>query len=164
MKHIIMIWFFTITVTVIILDQITKTLAVTYLKDPGSITLIPDWFKLTYTENTGIAFGVDPGSRMLLVGGTAAILGGILLYVLFSKNRSPGFLSAFGLILGGGAGNLIDRASTGRVIDFLHLDLYNGYIFNTWMSLWPVFNLADSAITIGACMLLIWHNSIFSDS
>lgn len=159
-----MIWFITITVTVIILDQITKILAISYLKEPGSITIIPDWFKLTYTENTGIAFGVDPGSRMLLVGGTAAILAGILIYVLLSKNRTPGFLTAFALILGGGAGNLLDRATSGRVTDFLHLDLYNGYIFNTWMSLWPVFNIADSAITIGAFMLLLWHNSIFSDS
>ncbi|ARM30550.1 signal peptidase II [Prosthecochloris sp. HL-130-GSB] len=159
-----MIRFFLLAATVIILDRITKLAASTLLREHGSITIIPDWFKFTYIENPGIAFGVDPGSRLLLIGGTVLILLAILIFVLRSSKRNPAFLLSLGLIFGGGTGNLFDRIAYGKVIDFLHLDLYNGYIFNTWVSLWPVFNLADTAITIGAVILLIWHNSIFSDS
>lgn len=153
--------FFLIATGVILIDQLTKQVAASYLREHGSITIIADWFKFTYTENTGIAFGVDPGSRIILIGGTALILAAILGYVLWSSNRSPLFLSAFSLIFGGGIGNLIDRIAYGSVIDFLHLDLYNGYILDRWVSLWPVFNLADSAITIGAVLLVVFYKQIF---
>jgi len=66
------------------------------------------------------------------------------------------------LILGGGIGNGIDRILFGRVVDFIHVDIYQGYLFGSWVSLWPVFNIADSAITIGACVLVIWYNRIFT--
>lgn len=152
--------FFLCAALVVVLDQITKQLAIRHL-GTESVILIPDWLKLTYTENTGIAFGVSLGSQTFLVVITALILAALLLYVLLSKNRNPGFLLTFGLILGGGIGNLIDRATVGRVVDFIHLDLYQGYLFGSWLSLWPVFNIADSAITVGACCLLIFYNRVF---
>lgn len=158
-----MLLFFLVTGLVIALDQFTKQLAINSLmQNENSLVLIADWLKLTYTENTGIAFGISLGSHSLLIAITALILAALLLYVVFSKNRTPVFLVTFGLILGGGIGNLIDRVAFGRVVDFIHVDIYQGYLFGSWMSFWPVFNIADSAITVGACILLIWHNKIFS--
>ncbi len=158
-----MLLFFSCAALVVVLDQFTKQLAITYLKQNAeSLTLIADWLKLTYTENTGIAFGISLGSHTLLIVITALIITALLLYVLFSKNRKPGFLLTFGFILGGGIGNLIDRVAFGKVVDFIHVDIYQGYLFGSWMSLWPVFNIADSAITIGACVLLIFYNRLFN--
>lgn len=158
-----MLLFFLVTGLVVALDQFTKQLAINSLmQNEKSLVLIADWLKLTYTENTGIAFGISLGSHSLLIAITALILAALLLYVVFSKNRTPVFLVTFGLILGGGVGNLIDRVAFGRVVDFIHVDIYQGYLFGSWMSLWPVFNIADSAITVGACILLIWHNKILS--
>lgn len=160
-----MLLFFSCAALVVVLDQFTKQLAITYLKqNTESLTLIGDWLKLTYTENTGIAFGVSLGSHTLLIVITALILTVLLLYVLFSKNRKSGFFLTFGLILGGGIGNLIDRVAFGKVVDFIHVDIYQGYLFGSWMSLWPVFNIADSAITTGACILLIFYNRIFNSN
>ena len=158
-----MLLFFLVTGLVVALDQFTKQLAINSLmQNEKSLVLIADWLKLTYTENTGIAFGISLGSHSLLIAITVLILAALLLYVVFSKNRTPVFLVTFGLILGGGVGNLIDRVAFGRVVDFIHVDIYQGYLLGSWMSLWPVFNIADSAITVGACILLIWHNKILS--
>ncbi|WP_294345338.1 signal peptidase II [Prosthecochloris sp.] len=158
-----MLLFFLIAILVVALDQFTKKLAVDYLmQNEGSITLIANWLKLTYTENSGIAFGVSLGSQAVLITITTLILAALLVYVVLSKNRKPSFFVTFGLILGGGIGNLIDRATVGRVVDFIHVDIYQGYLFGSWVSLWPVFNIADSAITIGACLLLFLYNRIFN--
>ncbi len=158
-----MLLLFIVASLVVLLDQFTKQLAVNHLmQNEKSIVLIADWLKLTYTENSGIAFGVSLGSRTALIIITALILVALLLYVVLSKNRKPSFLITFGLILGGGIGNLIDRATIGRVVDFIHVDIYQGYLFGSWVSLWPVFNVADSAITVGACVLLIFYNRIFN--
>ena len=154
--------FFTLILLVITLDQWTKKLAVTFLRDGvQSITIIPDFFSLTYAENRGVAFGLEfapPAVLLLLTGLITAI---VLFYVIRSKNRTPLFLLPFALITGGGIGNMIDRMTLGRVVDFIYFDLYHGHVFGTWVSLWPVFNIADSSITIGACMLILFHNKLF---
>lgn len=163
LTHSAMLLFLFVTILVVTVDQFTKQLAINYLMpNESSVILIGNWLKLTYTENTGIAFGVSLGSQALLIIITTLILAALLLYVVFSKKRQPAFLVTFGLILGGGIGNLIDRATVGRVVDFIHVDIYQGYLFGSWVSLWPVFNVADSAITIGACVLLALHNRIFN--
>ncbi len=154
--------FFLTAFLVVLLDRFTKQLAFDHLRvREESIALLADWLKLTYTENTGIAFGISLGSQQLLVAVTALILVVLFLYVVFSKNRQPLFLFTFGLIMGGGVGNLVDRAIFGKVVDFLHVDIYQGYLFGSWVSLWPVFNIADSAITIGVCILLLFYHRIF---
>jgi len=157
-------WFFTFASAVVLLDQFTKKLAVLFLRDRGTVTIIPDWLKLTYAENNGIAFGVEFASQaiMILLVGSISLM--IALYVLKSGNRKTLFLLPFSLIFGGGIGNLIDRLTVGRVIDFIHFDLYQGTIMGSWVSLWPIFNVADSAITIGACMLILLHNRIFPET
>ena len=147
--------FFTLVILIISADQLTKKLAVRFLRDGArSITIIPDLFSLTYAENKGVAFGVEfaPPAVLLLL--TALITTIVLLYVIRSKKRTTLFLFPFALIVGGAVGNMIDRVSIGRVVDFIYFDLYHGNIFGFYLSLWPIFNIADSAITIGACMLM----------
>ncbi len=154
--------FYLLAVLFALLDRLTKILAIRYLHDLNhSIVIVPDWLKLTYAENLGIAFSVKflpPGGLLLL---TLAISAGVIWFVLQSKNRSPLFITAFALILGGGVGNLIDRIMLGHVVDFIHFDLYQGMIFGRYFSLWPIFNVADSCICIGACLLILFHDRIF---
>jgi signal peptidase II len=155
--------FYLIAVLAAILDRITKILAIRFLRDTGNtIVIVPDWLKLTYAENLGIAFGVRalPPAGLLLL--TLAISAGVIWYVHTSKNRSPLFITAFALILGGGVGNLIDRIMLGHVVDFIYFDLYHGTILGVSLDLWPIFNVADSCITIGACMLLLFHDKLLS--
>jgi len=156
-------WFFTLASIVVLLDQFTKKLAVMFLRERGSITIIPDWLKLTYAENRGIAFGLEfaPQLVMILIVGAISLL--VVLYVLRSSRRSTLFLLPFSLIFGGGIGNLIDRITIGWVIDFIHVDLYQGFVMGSWVSLWPIFNIADSAISIGACILVFMHKQIFPE-
>ena len=94
--------FFTLIVLVITADQLTKKLAIRFLRDGAqSITVIPDIFSLTYAENKGVAFGVEfaPPAVLLLL--TALITAIVLLYVIRSKNRTTLFLLPFALIVGG---------------------------------------------------------------
>jgi len=157
-------WFFTLILLVVTVDQLTKKLAIRVLRDAAqSITIIPDLLSLTYTENKGVAFGMEfaPAGMLLLLTGVITII--VLVYVILSKNRTTLFLVPFALIVGGGIGNMIDRVILGRVVDFIYFDLYHGKIFGTYISLWPIFNVADSAISIGACMLILFHNRIFPE-
>ena len=157
-------WFFPLILLVVTVDQLTKKLAIRVLRDAGqSITIIPDLLSLTYTENKGVAFGMEfaPAGMLLLLTGLITII--VLVYVILSKNRTTLFLVPFALIVGGGIGNMIDRVILGRVVDFIYFDLYHGKIFGTCVSLWPIFNVADSAISIGACMLILFHNRIFPE-
>ncbi len=157
-------WFFPLILLVVTVDQLTKKLAIRVLRDAAqSITIIPDLLSLTYTENKGVAFGMEfaPAGMLLLLTGLITII--VLVYVILSKNRTTLFLVPFALIVGGGIGNMIDRVILGRVVDFIYFDLYHGKIFGTYLSLWPIFNVADSAISIGACMLILFHNRIFPE-
>ncbi|NTU92538.1 MAG: signal peptidase II [Chlorobiaceae bacterium] len=155
--------FYLLAVLFALIDRVTKILAINYLRDMNqSMILVHDWLKLTYAENLGIAFGVrflPPQSLLLL---TFAISAGVIVYVSRSKNRNPLFITAFALILSGGVGNLIDRVMLGHVVDFIHFDLYEGVLFGRYLSLWPIFNVADSCITIGACMLVFLYDRIFT--
>lgn len=157
--------FFLIAITAALLDRVTKLLAIHHLRDGGqSIVIVHDWLKLTYAENLGIAFGVKvlPPAGLLLL--TLAISAGVVWYVWRSNNRSPLFITAFALILGGGVGNLIDRVMLGHVVDFIYFDLYHGALFGLQLDLWPIFNVADSCITVGACMLVLFYEKIFGKS
>ena len=128
---------------VLLSDQLTKLLAVLFLKPLTSIPILPNIFHLSFVENTGIAFGFFQGhSGFLTVLITVSVLG-LLICSVFFKNQSLPHRLAYGFILGGALGNLIDRLRLEHVIDFLDFRI------------WPVFNIADSFITIGV-MLFIW--------
>ncbi len=132
---------------VVALDQLTKWWAIEALAD-GPIDLVGSLrFNLVY--NTGTAFGLGPGGIGPLIAVIAVVVAGVL---LASVRRMPSALGvgATGLVLGGAVGNVVDRAFRsdtglldGAVVDFVDLG---------W---WPVFNVADSAIVVGAALYLV---------
>jgi len=108
-----------------------------------SIPLINNFLHLTYIQNTGAGFGILKGSNTILIFISLIIIGAILYY--FNKiTKEKSINLPIALILGGAIGNLIDRIFLGHVIDFMDLRI------------WPAFNVADSAITIGAIWLIIY--------
>ncbi len=137
---------------VIAADRITKYIIKVNLDINHAVKVIENFFYITHIENRGIAFGLLGGGqeikRWALVAVTFAAI--ILITAYWAKNRKEGalFNVSCGLITGGAAGNFIDRAFTGRVTDFLQFG-YNDYTF-------PIFNAADSAITIGVGLFIIY--------
>jgi signal peptidase II len=133
---------------VVALDQATKGLAASHLMPGESISVLGDFIRLTLVHNTGAAFGLFPGSRVpFIVVSVVAI--GVVLYLFFRETyRSVANRVLLGCILGGAVGNLIDRVRLGYVVDFIDIG------FGT--ARWPVFNAADSAVTIGV-LLLAWN-------
>jgi len=139
---------------VVALDRATKLLVVERLA-VGSWTPVFPGFALTHVHNTGIAFSLFSNgswlSRVLL---HAVILTAVVLIAWMARRHGHHHLmagAAFGLILGGAVGNLIDRVLYGWVIDFVHLWVSIGG--GSWS--WPDFNVADAAITVGAIMLIL---------
>jgi signal peptidase II len=137
---------------VIALDQLTKWLVRVNVPLHGSIEVIPDFLDITHVRNTGAAFGflnaVDfPGKTIVIAVVAICALAGIAVYAttLGSQQLLPRLGMA--LIIGGAAGNLIDRMFVGSVVDFV--DAYWGS-FHFW-----AFNVADSAITIGVSLMIL---------
>lgn len=132
---------------VIAVDQITKQLAWHYFDIGRFVEIIPGIFRITLVKNAGAAFGMFEGGRAFFIA-TSLIAAGVILYIGLrlppSQWRKRLLL---GLILGGAVGNLIDRVYDGAVIDFLEMGV-GGY----W---WPVYNVADIAVSVGAVLLLI---------
>jgi len=125
------------------LDQGTKILAVAHL-DPGSfVPLLGGWLRLTLTHNVGSAFGLIRSGTIPIA--ASALVCVVVLGWVFRGGlaRAPGRSMSLGLVVGGALGNLSDRVRTGGVVDFIDLQV------------WPVFNLADAAITIGVGLLAI---------
>jgi len=140
--------FFLCAAIVVALDQVTKRLAASHIMPGESTSVLGDFIRLTLVHNTGAAFGLFPGSRVpFIVVSVVAI--GVVLYLFFRETyRSVANRVLLGCILGGAVGNLIDRVRLGYVVDFIDIG------FGT--ARWPVFNAADSAVTIGV-LLLAWN-------
>lgn len=142
---------FVVPLLVYVLDRITKTLAVKNMVQGESAALIPNIFHITLTYNSGTAFGLLKDRNTLLLWFSLAVIIFIVSYIW--KNRRDtdrGISLSLGLILGGALGNLTDRIRLGYIIDFIDFRV------------WPVFNIADSAITIGLIILawnILSHNS-----
>ena len=141
-----------IAVIVVVLDRWTKHLVAQRIRLYSHIQVIPGFFRLTHTENTGAAFSLfadsnAPWKTGLLIAFSVVAL--IVVSVLLWKNHYAHIATGVGLslIMGGALGNLWDRLASGRVVDFL-LVYFKQYQ-------WPVFNLADSAIVVGAGLLII---------
>ncbi len=132
-----------IVISVIFLDQLTKFIATRFLQLNTPVILIKDFLNLSLVCNRGAAFGILKNQLLMFV--LISIFAVALIFYQL-KNKKKSFLSSISLslILAGCLGNLIDRLRFGFVIDFLDFRV------------WPVFNLADSAITIGA-FLLSWE-------
>jgi signal peptidase II len=144
------LWYLIITAIVLALDQLTKYLvSVNFTEGDGGKEIIHGFFKISYTENPGIAFGMlnhDNVRWLLVVVSVAAILV-VIYYMMRARASSRLLMWSLALLAAGIAGNLIDRIRLGRVIDFILL------YFKTYE--WPVFNVADTAITIGAALMAI---------
>ncbi|MBF0531469.1 MAG: signal peptidase II [Candidatus Omnitrophica bacterium] len=130
---------------VVLSDRFTKNFFSSLLRYGESIPVIKDIFHFTLIHNTGIAFGFfkNHGSVFIIVPviALALLIFNIYYYRKNNEALSRAYIFAFSLIVGGAIGNLIDRMSYGYVIDFIDLRV------------WPVFNIADSAITIGAMII-----------
>ena len=135
---------------VIVLDQATKYLAETLLVMHQPVPVMPS-FNLMLTYNTGAAFSflADAGGwqRWFFLGLGALISIGLVIWLMRLKSEEKWLAVALTLILGGAIGNLIDRAWLGQVIDFIQI------YYDRWY--WPAFNIADSAITAGAVLLIV---------
>ncbi len=144
-------YFFFIAAAVLLLDRLAKWAVASNIALHDSVTVIPGCFHLTHVENTGAAFGLFAESTAQWKVGALVSFSVIALMVvsaLLWKNSHALSTTTIGLslILGGATGNLWDRMMTGHVVDFL--DFYVGSYH------WPAFNVADSAIVIGAILLV----------
>jgi signal peptidase II len=131
-----------LALAVFVLDQGLKAIVQGSMRLGESIPVIPGFLSITYIRNHGGAFGILGGSQVLLLVGSAVAVG-VVLWMLLAGQRSRLATLACGLILGGAAGNLLDRLITGEVTDYVHF------------SFWYVFNAADAAITIGVATLIL---------
>lgn len=135
---------------VLVADRVTKWIIVREMSLGEVRELIPGFFRLTHTRNRGAAFGLfsdmdSPWIGIFLIGfATVAMV--LVLTLLWRNHQSHLAAIGLGLILGGAAGNLIDRLQVGSVVDFLEFHVGQFY--------WPAFNVADSAIVVGAAALI----------
>ena len=136
----------------------------------SSIRVVGDFARLTYIENPGMAFGIDVGGKLFFSLFSVVASVGILLYLYKMRNERLLFRFSLALILGGAIGNLIDRVFYGvlfndgglfygKVVDFIDVDFFNVNILGYHLSRFPIFNVADSSVTIGVLILLIFHRS-----
>jgi len=167
---------------IVLADQISK-LAVKGVRVPWlgiewdgmtygqSIPVLGDFFRLTYIENPGMAFGIDFGGKAFFSILSIAASVAIVLYMMRVRHAPLGFRAALSMILGGAVGNLIDRVFygvlygeaplfQGRVVDFFDVDFFNISIGSYHLTRWPVFNIADASVTVGVILLLLFHRAI----
>jgi signal peptidase II len=186
--------YFGIALLVIAIDQAVKML-VHFQMDfgtPGQIPVFGDWFKLHYTTNPGMAFGMELGSeygKMILTSFRLVAMVGIGYYLshIIKKQQHPMYILCISLILGGAIGNLVDsifygvwldnapyNAPTpwfhGQVVDMFYFDIWEGYIpewvplwGGSYTALWPIFNIADASIFIGVAIILVFQNRFFPE-
>ena len=137
-------------------DQLTKHLAVVYLKGKSSVYLIKDALCFRYLENNGSAFSLMQGKQSFLILFTIAVLAVLVwlyLKVLDTRRMRP-LRVVLVMICAGAAGNFIDRISQGYVVDFIYFELIN----------FPVFNVADIFVTVGAALLVVLILFYYKDS
>ncbi|GAB3227775.1 lipoprotein signal peptidase [Algoriphagus aestuariicola] len=186
--------YFGIALLVIAIDQMVKML-VHFQMDfgtPGQIPIFGDWFKLHYTTNPGMAFGMELGSeygKMILTSFRLVAMVGIGYYLvhIIEKKNHPVYILCISMILGGAIGNLVDsifygvwldnapyNAPTawfhGQVVDMFYFDIWEGYVpewiplwGGSYTALWPIFNVADASIFIGVAIILIFQNRFFPE-
>ncbi len=146
-------WLLLISAFVYAADQLTKKLVSAHVPLGGSIPVIDGVFRISHWTNEGAAFSLFADSaspntvRWALVAFTALASLAVLAALVWLGSRISSATVALALILGGALGNLHDRIAYGSVIDFLEVHIVHYH--------WPDFNIADSAVVIGACLLLL---------
>jgi len=144
--------FYLIALAIVLTDQVTKAIIIRSMRLGQSISIVPGYFDLTFVLNPGAAFSLLAtlperirNPFFILISVAASIL-----IIVYRARHLRGYRLAsvsLGLILGGAVGNLIDRVRFGVVVDFLDAHVHQYH--------WPVFNVADSAISVGVTLLLI---------
>lgn len=166
---------------VVIIDQVTKLMVKGFsipflnINYEGMylgqmIPVFGDFFRFTFVENPGMAFGYDPGSSFKLIISVFSLVAsiGLIFYLYVIRDKSWSLKIAIALILGGAIGNLIDRTFYGvffdysplfygKVVDFFDVDFFDFTLFGRSYDRWPVFNIADAAVTIGVLILLLFY-------
>ena len=146
-------WLLLISAAVIVGDRITKALVSTHVFMGDAITVIPGFLRITHWLNEGAAFSLfaDSGSpnavRWGLIAFSALAVIAVLIALIRLGSRVSPVTVSLALVLGGALGNLYDRVRYGSVVDFIEVHIF-GYH-------WPDFNVADSSIVVGACLLLL---------
>jgi signal peptidase II len=134
----------------------------------ASYQVIGDFLRITFIENPGMAFGIDVGGKLFLTIFSIAASAGIFVYLFKIRQEALVIRLALALILGGAIGNLIDRVFYGvifgegslfygKVVDFIDIDFFNIDFLGYHINRFPVFNVADSSVSIGVVMLLLFH-------
>ena len=122
------------TVILAVIDQLTKMLAVSFIKPKGSIPLIKfgdtEWLNFTYCENTGMSFSMLEGQRAILIAVPVLLIIGVEWYIFSGRLKRTDLMIALAALAGGGLGNLIDRVFLGYVVDFIDVRIINFAIFN----------------------------------
>jgi signal peptidase II len=184
--------YFLLSFAVILLDQAVKLL-VHYNMDPGlagEIKVLGSWLKIHYVLNPGMAFGLKLGSvygKLILTLFRLVATVGIAYYMslLVKRKAHTGLIWCVALILAGAVGNVVDSTFYGvflnnapagsptpwfhgQVIDMIYLDIWEGHL-PKWMggqyyALWPIFNIADSAIFVGVAIILVMQRRFFKDA
>ncbi|MBR6523793.1 MAG: signal peptidase II [Clostridia bacterium] len=137
-----------LTAFFVLADILSKYIVTAKMSVGQSIPLWEKVFHLTYVRNTGAAFSMLEGQRIFLIAVPIIVILAVIIYTIVKKPKSKLLMLSFAMIISGGIGNLIDRIRFGYVIDFLDFRLIN----------FPVFNVADIWVTLGAalfvCLLL----------
>ncbi len=138
------------------IDQLTKWLAVKFIKPVGSIPVVKfgdtEWINLTYCENTGMSFSLLEGQRFILIAVPIVLIALVEWYIFSGRAKDKKMMFALACLAGGGLGNLIDRIFLGYVVDFIDFRIIN----------FAIFNFADICAVLGgiafAIMMLIEDN------
>ena len=141
-KHVLI---FSIAFLIILIDQISKFIIRNSMHLSQSIPVIKNIFHITYIHNFGAGFGILQQQKLFLILISAIVVCIILFYSKKIGKKERLLQSIAGIVLGGTIGNLIDRIIYGYVIDFLDFRI------------WPIFNIADSAVTIGVIFLIFYY-------
>ena len=141
-----------VAAVVVLLDRWTKHWASTSLPFGQPLPVLGDYLRLTYTRNSGVAFGIGQGTGFpYYVFSLVAIVAILWMFVRGRAGHDPVRRFSLALILGGALGNLVDRVTSGEVVDFIEVGIPRWH--------WPVFNVADSAVTVGVLLFaLVWSH------
>jgi len=156
---------YSVIAVIVVSDQLTKYIVKSSMYLYESINLLGDFLRFTYIENPGMAFGIQFQNKFWFTFLSILAAGIVVFYLLRMPNERFIFRFSLALILGGAIGNLIDRLSFGKVVDFIDVEFFDislpsfNFLFLSFpgydMTRWPVFNIADSAVTCGM-ILLTW--------
>lgn len=166
-----------VSALIVLVDQFTKIWVRTTMYIGESIPIVGSWLRLTFTENPGMAFGLQLGSTSLITGFSVIATFLIIVYLWQMRNGPLAYRVSIAVVLGGAVGNIIDRVFygelfsygsyfSGHVVDFIHVDVWRGVVAE-WipviggeaMALFPIWNVADMAIVLGVVGMLIAQHS-----